>query len=570
MINRTLSCILVLIVIFTSCSKNSDSTIEVDFLINEEELQSLGFEYDEDDYSLYKNDPDKVYFTGVNESVEFKDISLSDNKMSRKWYLDNEQWSNEKLEAKNQTNFLHVFDTPGLYKVKLVVNDAQKAVKFVRVLDKTGNSKSVESNLSASDRKGASLFGSSQSESTSGDIGDFIIFDFNISNTNPEKWEAIVLEDISETNKEITNRLWDFGDGTIIPTKGPKVKYSYSQTGLYEVKMCLNMTNNCKRKKILVSEVSPEQIVVPSNPISVSKASQQKTSAISNNNSERKAKTRTKKALAVQNLGFDLPEKIQAGLPVRFKDFSFPEDAINSRSWFIDGEKQLFHQRTINYIFDSPGTFEVRMCLNKKKDQCVTKKINVYQNELAQSKKQATSIALQKSFDEEYPPEIDNKKRKITYVPVTSKPSFGFMCQSYGKAGLKSKYKCTTERTYHYGNAIVNILPSIDLELQNAEIYGEIDGYMDVFLLDESFTEIGHIKNVQVLPGYSTIEFADLAFTLQKDKKYSILLKPKSTKRKKIGLENADSCRVPSYFNEDLKVEYQGKAFVMYDIKYCF
>jgi len=161
------------------------------------------------------------------------------------------------------------------------------------------------------------------------------------------------------------------------------------------------------------------------------------------------------------------------------------------------------------------------MCLNKKADLCMIDTINVYQNQVVDEVE--AEVAITKP---------EKVKREVTYTPIVSKPSKGFMCQSYGKAGLKSKYKCTTDREFYYGNAIVNILANNDLELQNAEIYGDVDGYMDVFLLDDKFVELGRIKNVQVLPGYSTIEFADLAFTLEKGKSYSILLKPKSTRKR--------------------------------------
>lgn len=549
-------------------SAGDEARIEVDFLINNEELESLGFEYDEEDFSLYKNDPDKVYFTTVNEQVEFKDITIPVTENKRKWYLDNKEWKAEKVELRNLPTFTHTFETPGLYKVKLVINDLQKVTKFVRVLDKSNDARLVDASKSKS--KSQSLF-EKEASSAQRDIGDFEVFDFVVSKNNPEKWEAIVFEDVSKTDQKITKRFWDFGDGTIIPTKGSKVKYSYARSGVYEVKMCVNMTNNCKRKRITVSEpnLKEDNLLAKASTKNKAEGKENTTtesvtalkSTVDSKNAPSK-KRNTNSAAILQNLGFDLPTKVQAGLPVRMKDFSFPDEAINSRSWYIDGVKQYFHQRTVNYIFDSPGTFEIKMCLNKKKDQCVIKKINVYQNEVV--KAEEIPVVQEVEFEKPEP------EKKIEYIPVVSKPSKGFMCQSYGKAGLKSKYKCTTDREYHYGNAIVNITPSLDIELQNAEIYGESDGYMDVMLLDDSFTEIGRIKNVQVLPGYSTIEFADLAFTLEKGKKYSILLKPKSTKKKKIGLENANGCKVPAYYNEDLKVEYQGTAFVMYDIKYCF
>ncbi len=553
-----------------SCKKGNmnNANDSVNFHINDQEIESLGLDYDEEDLSLYKNDPDKIYFTTVGEKIQFEDVSLPDLEDGTQWYLDSEELKGQQIIALNKSKFNYVFETPGIYRVSLKRGEAGSVTKFVRVIDKSAHSVSSE-NI--------------EDLGETGEIGYFDVFDFTISNPKPAKWEAIVLEDISETDKNIEQRLWDFGDGTIIPTKGQKVKYSYDRAGVYEVKLCVNMTNSCKRKRIIVTEFNEDKpnVIVEnlnnSQNENLAKAdfagpknveSQAQNTNQSNKrdfydapSSEIETMPKRNVEIVLQNVGFDLPTEIQAGLPVRIKDQSFPDEAIRSRSWFIDGEKQFFHQRTVNYIFDTPGTYEIKMCLNKKADQCMVQKINVYQKQpLKDEVKEVVAQQKEKQI---------NQERPITYIPVVSKPTKGFMCQSYGKAGLKSKYKCTTEKDFHYGNAIVNITPNKTLELQNAEIYGEIDGYMDVFLLDDGFIELGRIKNVQVLPGYSTIEFADLAFTLEKGKSYSILLKPKNTNGRKIGLENASTCQVPIYQNDDLTVDYQGKAFVMYDIKYC-
>lgn len=559
----------------SSCNKNSinGESERVNFSINDQEIESLGVDYNEEDLSLYKNDPDKIYFTTVGEKIEFKDVSLPDLTEDIQWFLDSEELKGQQIIALNKSRFNYVFETPGIYRVSLKRGEAGSVTKFVRVIDKSAHSISIREDVN-----------SVQDLGSTGDIGYFEVFDFSISNPKPAKWEAIVLEDISKTDKTIDQRLWDFGDGTIIPTKGEKVKYSYDRAGVYEVKLCVNMTNNCKRKRIIVTESNegaPNIIAENlSNKAKEEEFAKADFSGPKNYEDEPDSKRKpTKKdfynapsseivsvpakkvEIVLQNIGFDIPETVQAGLPVRIKDQSFPDNAIRSRSWYIDGEKQFFHQRTVNYIFDTPGTYEIKMCLNKKADQCMIQKINVYQKSVIEEEEEEEEVDVAEF--------VEVEKKEITYTPVVSKPSKGFMCQSYGKAGLKSKYKCTTNKDYHYGNAIVTVTPNKTLELQNAEIYGEIDGYMDVFLLDDGFVELGRIKNVQVLPGYSTIEFADLAFTLEKGKSYSILLKPKSSNGKKIGLENASTCQVPIYQNEDLTVNYQGKAFVMYDIKYC-
>jgi PKD repeat protein len=541
-------------------------------LINDEEIESLGIDYDEEDLSLYKNDPDKIYFTTLGEQIDFEDISLPTIENKSQWFLDSEELSIQKIIAQNKTSFSYTFETPGIYRVSLKRGDKGSVTKFVRVIDKNSHSVSLNNGATAQNDLGAS-----------GNIGDFEVFDFSISNPKPGKWEAIVLEDISKTEEKINKRLWDFGDGTIIPTNGNKVKYSYDRAGVYEVKMCVNLTNNCKRKRIIVSEsgagvpnVIAENLERQEEEDLLAEANMQGPKTIrgikkEENNIQKRDNFNAPSSeissipertvdVVLQNVSFDLPEKVQAGLPVRIKDQSFPDEAIRSRSWYIDGEKQFFHQRTVNHIFDTPGTYEIKMCLNKKADLCMVDKINVYQQPIIED----TELEVEEAVAIQ-----EDMKPVISYIPIVSKPTKGFMCQSYGKAGLKSKYKCTTNKEFHYGNAIVTIVANKTLELQNAEIYGDSDGYMDVFLLDDEFIEIGRIKNVQVLPGYSTIEFADLAFTLEKGKSYSILLKPKGSRKKKIGLENAATCQVPIYNNEDLTVDYQGKAYVMYDIKYC-
>ncbi len=557
--------------LFIACSKNNmnEYNSDVNFHINDQEIESLGVDYDEEELSLYKNDPDKIYFTTIGDKITLEDVSTPHLSGERRWFLDSDELKEQQIIALDKSKFQYVFDTPGIYKISLKRGEDGGVTKFIRVIDKNSHSVTVNNGDELVDL------------GVTGDIGYFEVFDFKVSNAKPSKWEAIVLEDVSKTENEIDQRLWDFGDGTIIPTKGRKVKYSYATAGVYEVKLCVNMTNNCKRKRIIVTEVnenSPsiiaKQLDFDDRNSGLSKAdmSGPKNFTYGKSESERNVKkdnfntpsreiesAKRKVELVLQNVGFEMPETIKAGLPVRIKDQSFPDEAIRSRSWFIDGEKQFFHQRTVNYIFDLPGTYEIKMCLNKKADQCIVKNINVYQNSISEDVKVDVAV-VDKPIE---------KKNDIKYVPIISKPSEGFMCQSYGKAGLKSKYKCTTSKEYHYGNAIVTITPNKKLELQNAEIYGEIDGYMDVFLLDDGFVELGRIKNVQVLPGYSTIEFADLAFTLEEGKTYSVLLKPKNSEGKKIGLENASTCKVPIYQNADMTVDYQGKAFVMYDIKYC-
>lgn len=558
--------LLVSFFLLIGCQKTVNKpAFEVDFLINDLELESLGLDYNEKDLSLYTNDPDKVYFAYVGEAVKFKDISASTDVVKREWFVDNQQLLNQQDGQIEVPSFNHKFETPGLYRIKLVIDETEMVSKLVRVIDSKNTNPEISAETANESQERDDLIVT--------DIGNFRVFDFTVSDPSPAKWQAIVLEDISETDIEITKRLWDFGDGTIIPTKGNKVKYSYSSAGVYEVKMCLNLTNNCKRRRIIVREpTSSDQLPV----VTQSTKSDKSQSA---NDLRKESKTRklvaqedfskpatnstpksvVSEKLEVQNLGFEIPDKMQAGLPVRMKDSSFPDDAINSRNWYIDGEKQNFHQRTINYIFDTPGTYEIKMCLNNKLDLCIVKKINVYQRQIVEKKPEEG--VTQKSAK-------SSQDRIITYVPVPPKPTLGFMCQSYGRTGLQSKYKCTEDKEYFFGNAIVNLEPAVDMELQNAEIYGNKDGYMDVLLLDEEFVELGRIKNVQVLPGYSTIEFADLAFTLEKGKKYSLLLKPKSGKNK-IGLENSANCSVPAYNNSDLKIQYQGKAMVIYDLKYC-
>ena len=192
----------------------------MNFHINDQEIESLGLDYDEEDLSLYKNDPDKIYFTTVGEKIEFEDVSLPYLNDETQWFLDSEELKGQQIIALNKSSFNYVFETPGIYRISLKRGDAGSVTKFVRVIDKNAHSITVGSDVSAIEDLGET-----------GDIGFFEVFDFSISNPKPAKWEAIVLEDISKTSNTIEQRLWDFGDGTIIPTKGKKVK-SVSYTHL--------------------------------------------------------------------------------------------------------------------------------------------------------------------------------------------------------------------------------------------------------------------------------------------------------------------------------------------------
>lgn len=576
------------ILIVSSCSKKSESKNGYDFLINNKEIETFEHDYSEEDLELYKNDPDKVFYVKTNKQVYFEANELASFK-DIKWFLNGKLWKNAEG---NVNSFKHTFRVPGLYKIKLSVAGEEDILKFVRAID-DGSGSGVHQEHTASE------------ETIPASVKNGVYFNTDID--SPKKWEAVLFTDVSDIGEPIKRRIWDFGDGTVIPSSGESVKYSFSKAGKYNVKLCVNLSEKCFKKVVIVKEedamadLKVKKMPTTSNKPAKTKLTK-KSESISNSmvdNSSRETKESNdaqsgsvatvsesekiekqplKEAVALKHVKITGPTSIRVGAPVRFVDHSTPAEAIQFRSWYINGELQNFHQKSVDMIFDEPGEYTVKMCLNYMSKYC--KEIHVLargteqmQQESVASKKGKTKGTFGTSVG---PLNLPSDKLSPTpefepIQPVSEDQQY--FCQSYERAGLKSNYKCSTYKDYFNGVTVMTLKPNVNMELHNAKIFGNEIGFIDIVLSDSEEEIVGVLKKVQVLPGQTVLEFTELAMTLEAGKTYELTIStlPQTSKmRKKVGLLNASSCTVPFYDNENLKIDYQDEVQVIYDIKYCF
>lgn len=584
--NHILTLLLAFVIILISCSKKEAEALDINFSLDNHNLFSLNKDYSEDDFDLYKNDPDKVFYSLVGHPIKIKtsdDVGFMDG---IKWKLNDKLWD----VSKNPNDFSHAFKLPGLYKISMEVND-MVVTKFVRIIEDEKNRRSTADSDKAKEKKD-----SKQVKEESGENIEFII-----DNENPNKWQAILLKDISKIKGEIKRRVWDFGDGTVIPTVGNSVKYSYSKPGMYEIKLCLNLTDKCTKKRIIVNDKNElessgvgmandnvKSQVKKSNKSSRTKditssntkTSQGSSSLVESNEklSDSKKPSRNtvntsvasdkKENIEISEVKMTVPRRGNVGAPIRIVDLTSPAEAVKYRNWYVDGVEQNFHQKSIDMIFDKVGTYKIKMCLNYLAKNCIEKEIEITKKGRRKNPKLSAPVGpLSVPYEKRSPtPEFEPLKDQVS-------SNVGFLCQSYGKAGAIFEYKCSQNVDYYNGVSVLRLKPQRDMELHSAKIAGNTIGFVDVIISDLDKYEVAVLKRVQVLPGKTTVEFAELALTLKKGKQYELTiatLPQKSKREKKLKLLNSSNCQVPKYDNESLLVDYQDGVQLLYDIKFCY
>lgn len=568
----------ILVLLFSSCKNKTSTEAQIDFLINESSIYSLGEEYSEEDLELYKNDPDKVFYTATDSQIEIQanEDAMLDGEVS--WYLNEKPWEDP---VANSSKFTTKFEVPGLYKITMSSRNGEIS-KFIRAIERK-------------EQQEDSVFEESED--------DAFLLDFVTDIEKPNKWQAILFTDISNIGETIKRRVWDFGDGTVIPTIGPSVKYSYSKSGAFKVKLCVNLSEKCVSKLIVVDgsdamkEIRDPKLSTKKKDAVVASASNENkksvTETIAKTSKKEEASSaskpekiadkpneeNTEEEIVLNDIDFSAPSSCYIGIPVRLQDMSSPNEAIKYRNWYINGEAQNFHQKTVDMIFDESGNFEIKMCLNYLSKNCVTKTIKV------KSREQEIIAAAEEKSNRQYsknnlkpvvgvfnvPPDQQSPTPEFEPMDSTT-PSSEFYCQSYGKAGLKSEYKCTVDKGYFNGVSSITLEPSVDMELHTAKMYGNEMGYVDIILSSEDQKQVGVLKRVQILPGQTTIELTELAMTLQAGKVYEMVvstLPQRSRILEDLALLNSNKCVIPSYDDNNLTIDYKN-AMIMYDIKYCY
>lgn len=538
----------------TEQDKDPVPSIKVDFLINNDDLQSLGFDYTPTDLNLFKNDPDKVYFAQLGETIEFKDISSAEIPINRTWLLDGEEWKANEMNIGNFPSFEYTFDVAGLYKVSLSMGDLHVATKYVRVLDRKG----VDNFHIARTQNESQTEGAISDQRAQAISENVLGVRFEASNEKLIQGQSVTFTDHTELNEEIEIRVWDFGDGTVMPTKGNRVKYNYILPGTYTVKLCLNYSNLCTTKKITVNhrpkDGANRNVALKDKPVNT----------IDNEDS---------KDRIFRSIGFDSPSKTSIGVPIRFTDKSSPISSVWKRDWFINDEKQNYSHPNVDMVFDKAGEYVIKMCLNNQRANCIEKRIKVFEQDAISE--QEISLAQAENIPESgdgrgTKNNQDNSGELIKPTYLLNPIKGEFICRSYSKAGFKAKYRCLEDKVWYDGTAMIKLKPQSDIELLNTLVYGSEVGLADVLIMSTDNKVLGKLENVQILPGHTSIELSEMGLTLRKGKSYYLVIVPMERKGKFVSFESAVACKQFYEEEDQVYIEFLQEAFILFDIKYCY
>lgn len=348
--------------------------------------------------------------------------------------------------------------------------------------------------------------------------------DFSASFTTVEAGKGVLFRDQSVPASAINVRVWDFGDGINMTTRGSSVQHAFAKEGNYTVKLCLNYSSKCYTKDITVTPA--KTVLVATKP---------------------KKKETPKAAKPVEKpkvskVYFSLPTTGKVGRPIVIEDTSIPSSAVSSRSWFVNGSNIGLTNKRLSRTFDKPGKYTVKLCVNGSSTDCHSSNI-----EIAEEKKVVAAPTKKVNTAEEEE----------------------FLCFSTARGGMRSAQRCpSADKKYVSTKTTVKLKPQTTMELRNATIYGSDVGYVDIVLkaTDGSLTK--RIKNAQVLPGRSIIELGTMAVTLEKGKMYTLDIIPPSDGS--LELEDGGSCNSQFNPHKNLEISYEGNKMVLMDIKFCF
>jgi PKD repeat protein len=563
---RTLSFLIVCTLFFlTSCKNDTNSgsvdlsALEVDFTVNGIDLEKFGYEYTEDEYRMNPDDPDRTYFVTVNKPFKIEDASTGASGYSRTWKIDGDIY---KMESKldEYKTLEAVFEIPGPYTMTLYIDEINFATKHFKAVEGDAAGLEYEGESGAGESGGiADLIKDAddiedepmkeetkpvekpRTKSTSRPATNTSNTNTNISNTKPDEkvtppakpeirsvdfrmakyevleGESFQLQDISAPEAAIDKRIWDFGDGTSIPTNGKFVKYAYSSPGSYSIRLCLNYSDKCETKSIVVKAkpVEKKEVVV-----------------------EKKKEDKKIEKPSIKEVKLSLPETGYVGSPIKITDESQPVDAITSRAWTINGAPFNSMQQSISKVFEKAGSYTIKICLNGDKTKCTSNTIVI---------KDTAPITKPK----------DN---------VATAASEEFLCQSYARTGLRTMHRCMdAEPIFFDGTAEIVLKPSARMELQTLKAFGSTAGTIKVNLkssdgkIDETLTNVA-------LPGPFSIGLSDMAVTLKPGLTYTLSV----TTLENTKIENASHCDPKPQEDGRLDITYKNNVYTLFDLRYCY
>jgi len=572
------------IVLISSCKRDApdrdQAIIEVDFLLNERDLEKFGLDYTEQEFERDNEDPNKVLTVAVGEPVKFKDTSVGSSSTSkRRWELNGNEWEQAENDKEvHVPEFTHVFDAPGYHRISLYIEDVSYATKLIKVVSENFEANSnmpvVEVDVVEDDTPEEVVVAEQPKE----DLFDppakedpqtvsrveepkretktpkstprnttpkkttppppppapakISNIDFRISG-NLMVGNTIELRDMSGPASSIFIRQWDLGDGTTQKTKGGVYNQIYFSSGEKTITLCLNNSNQCTSKKVTIKPrpKRKEEVAVV----------------------KPKAPPAPPKAPEISKIEFKIPSTALVGTAVNLSDRSQPSSAILKRKWsFGDGSPDLNTGKSaVSHIFNKAGKYTVKLCLNDKSDKCTTQSITI------NAKPKPIVV-------------VEEEKPKTTTTSVSS-PNWldTYDGTTPGRVGLLSSQKCDeTTAEWHEGAAFININPKKPMELDVAKVYASTNGTVDIILTTGDKKETGVLNNVQVNPGPTNIYLTDLAIILEPGEKYTLMIKP-SEAGSKLKLENAVNCSPRPLPSDVVNVNYNNK-FVLYDLKFFY
>lgn len=232
----------------------------------------------------------------------------------------------------------------------------------------------------------------------------------------------------------------------------------------------------------------------------------------------------------VGKVDFSLSEAtVYTGTSIRFTDQSSPQGNVALRIWeFGDGATANTKKNIVNHSYRSPGSFEVRLCVNEGRP-CATKKVTVIADR----------------------PELDRN----------------------GAAGYEEslRHRCLADQgdpAWKMGDATVTLKPKTVVELQNAVLYADVGGKVRITLSGGRTPAASVTRYVN--RGRSLVNLDDLGVTLEAGNTYTMTITPlKDEKGNAPRLENAAACAKGDSSSGQLGVSYGGDG-VLFKLAYLY
>lgn len=347
--------------------------------------------------------------------------------------------------------------------------------------------------------------------------------DFSVSKTTVETGEKMLFRDLSSPAAAVKNRVWDWGDGVTTPTKGSTFGYSYSRPGTYTVKLCLNYSSKCATKQITVKKAADPVIVATAPPKAEAKKEEKKPE--------------------VSRVAISGPSSSIVGKPIEIVDDSYPQSAVSSREWFINGVKENYAISKFSKTFDQPGNYTIKLCVNGDMASCESKVITIEKKpEPKPAKKE--EVAAGGSYEE-------------------------FFAMAASRTGLRTSQRCPEDEIkWSTGAAELTLTPTVPMELMNARIFGKKVALAKVTLKSSDGKVNKVINNVQILPGPSSVEFGDFAVVLRPGTKYVLTIEPMPGAA--MELEDGGGCNTNFAADDRLSVSYKDNVMTLYNIKFGY